>query len=118
MVSVTGTIFKSVINDSVISDTNAEYMLDLAIDVLNLYGADLSNMTGAAGSKTVNLESKEKGAVFLVARAIYYGFYKGIEPGIVDTVTVGATDVLGNPTILASIKEAARQLTEIEVDVG
>lgn len=118
MPTITATIFKAVLDDDVITATNAEYLIDLAIDMLNLHGADLGNMTGTAGSKTWSGESKEKGAVMLVARAIYHGFFKGIEPVGVEGVSVTTYDLLGNTVILRSIQMAARRLTELEVDVG
>jgi len=121
MVSVTASEFKSVKNlsDDDITNINAEKLIDLAIDLLNLFGhVDLPNMSGTAGSKTVSLESNEKGAVFLVARQIYYGFYKDIETVGVGGLSVTLNDVLGNATIIDSIKEAARQLSEFDVGYG
>jgi len=101
-----------------VDDQDLEAIIDLAIDALNLHGADLPNMSGTAGSKTVGLESKEKAAVFIVARAIYYGFYKGLESSSVGGLTVGSPDLMSNPNVIGTIKQAARQLTELEVDVG
>lgn len=101
-----------------VQDQDLEAIIDLAIDALNLYGADLPNMSGSAGSKSVGLESKEKGAVFIVARAIYYGFYKGLESSSVGGLTVGTPDLMSNPAVLRTIEDAARKLTELEVDVG
>lgn len=118
MVSVSATDFKNIIQDSDISDENTERILDLAIDCLNLYGAELANMGGTAGSKTVSLESKEKGAVFIVARAIYYGFFKGVETSTIGGLTVSSPDLMSNQAVLASVKEASRRLTELDVDYG
>jgi len=102
-----------------VSNTNLEKIIDLAIDCLNLYGnLDLPNMSGTAESKTVSLESREKGAVFIVARAIYYSFYKGVESSTVGGLSVSTPDLMSNQTVLAAVKEAARQLAEIDVDYG
>ena len=96
-----------------------EEILDCAIDALNLYSrGDLPNMSGTAGSKSVSLDSGQAGAVKLVARAIYHGFYKGIDTTTIQGMTLTAGDVLGNPAVLATLKEAARQLAEPDVDVG
>lgn len=119
MVSVSASDLDAVMNlSSQVSDANLEKIIDLAIDILNLEGADLPNMTGTAGSKTVNLESREKGAVFMVARAVYYSFYKDIEPAAVGGLTVGTADLLSNNVVLQTVKEAARRLVEIEVGRG
>lgn len=115
MVSVKASDWKNVMNlDTEISDTKAEYVLDLAIDTLNIYGASLSNMTGAtAGSKTVTLTSKQRGAVFQAARVIYYGFFKEIESAGVGPLTVTTTDLASNPALIALIKEIAKRLASV-----
>lgn len=120
MATITADEFQVIMNktDSDISNTNAEYIIDLAIDLLNTYGADLPNMGGTAGSKTVSVESRQKGAVMLVARAVYYGFYKGVEAVGVGGLAVAVADVLGNATVVAAIKDAARQLVELDVSYG
>lgn len=119
MASITAAEFKAIINDSVISATNAEYIIDVAVDVLNLFGdAEIANMSGTAGSKTWGGDSRQKGAIFLVARTIYNDFYIGVDAENVDVTTLSATNLLGNPTILKTIMEAARRLSEMEVDVG
>lgn len=101
-----------------ISAINAEKVIDLAVDCLNLYGADLPNMSGTAGAKSLSLESREKGAVFMVARAIYYGFYKGLDAVGISSLSTSAPDLMSNSTITAVIKEAGHLLSEVEVDVG
>jgi len=119
MTSVSASDFDGVMNlGGQVSDTNIERILDLAIDTLNLFGADLSNMSGTAGSKTVGLESNEKAAVFIVARAVYYSFYKDIEPAAVQGLSLGTADLLSNSTVLNVVKEAARRLVELEVSHG
>lgn len=121
MVSISASDWKAIMHltDNEISNTNAEKIIDYAIDQLNLYGdVDLSNMSGTAGSKTVGLESREKAAVFNVARTIYYSCYKGVETTTVGGITVSSPDPMSNPTVLASIKENARLLAEIDVSYG
>lgn len=119
MVSITGALFNALINDAGISDTNAEYILDQAIDLLNLYGnVDLPNMSGSAGNKTLSVESKQRGAIYLVARAVYYAFFKGIETSTAGGLTVATPDLLADPTVVQTVKEAARRLVEVDVDYG
>lgn len=101
-----------------VPDATLEVILDQAIDLLNLYGADLANMTGTAGSKTVGLESKERGAVFHVARAVYYSFYKGVDSTSVGGMVVSTPDLMSNPNVLRTVREAANKLNELTVDVG
>jgi len=101
-----------------VADETLEAILDQAIDMLNLYGADLPNMTGTAGSKTVSLEGKERGAVFIVARAVYYSFYKGVDVVAVAGQSLSTADLLSNSNVLSSVREASRKLTDLEVSVG
>jgi len=119
MVTVNADTFIKIFNVADFDDEHAEAILDLAIDLINLYSdVDLSNMSGTAGNKTVNLESKEKGAVFLVARAIYFGCYKKPESTAIQGQSLSIADVMGNAAVLASVKEAARQLAELDVSYG
>ena len=118
MVNITAASFKSLMNDADADEEKMESVIDAAINMLNLYGAELPNMTGTAGTKTVSLESKQAGAVQLVAEVIYNDFYKGIEATSVGGIAISKTVLLANPTVMACVKEAARRLTEIEVDVG
>jgi len=120
MVAINADTFKKIFGlEADFDDEKAEEIIDLAVDLLNLYGdADLANMGGATGSKTLNLESKQKGAVFVVARAIYYGFYN--EPGSQSFQGQGGSmpDVMASPAVMLAVKEAARQLAELDVDYG
>lgn len=93
-----------------ITETQLEQIIDLAIDSLNLYNANLPNMTGSAGTKQVSLGSKQKGAVFLVARIIYYGFFKDLDKAVLGGASIESIDLLSNPENRAQIKEAAEQL--------
>ena len=118
MASVTATDFINVMNITD-SATNMEPVLDLAIDTLNLYGAaSISNMSGDAGSKTVSLTSKQRGAVFHLARMIYYDFFKGINRANVGPVTVTASELLTNPAYISAIKVIARRLKTVGFSLG
>ena len=116
MVTITGSDFKGLIQDASISDTNAEKIVDEAIDLLNLYGEDLdlSNLSGTAGSKTVAVTSKKRGAIYLFARAVYATFWMNASNANVGigglSVTLG--EVMGNPITFGALKEAAQLLRE------
>lgn len=118
MVTLDHDSLTTLLNDTVIVAATAEEVIDLAIDTLNLFGADLPNMTGTAGTKTVSLESKEKGAVLMVARKIYYGFYKGATNVSIGGLSVTTPDVLGNASVLNFAKECASYLVEMDVSHG
>jgi hypothetical protein len=116
MVSVTYADLHALLHITVadISAINTEKILDLAIDCLNLYGQlDMSNMAGTAGSKTLNVTSQEKAAIFLVARTIYYSFYIGLTSANINSLGVtNPPDLLSNSIIQESVREAARLLQE------
>ncbi len=120
MATITADEFQALLNlsDADITNTNAEIVLNQAIDCLNRMGADLSNLSGTAGSKTWSGESKEKGAIYDVARAVYYSFYKGIDTAAIASLTASSPDVMANPTVMQMVKEAARELSELDVAVG
>ena len=119
MVSLTATLFKAIINDSDLAAATAEYIIDFAIGRINLYShADLPLMSGTAESKTVSLESEEYAAVLVAARAIYHGFYKGIENVNLGSMGVSSVDLESNQTVLNEIKTAARQIAELDVGRG
>jgi hypothetical protein len=117
---------------NVITPTNLEKVIDQAIDLLNLYNCDLSNLQGTIASKSLSVEGKVRGAVYLVARTIYANFYKttnasgGSSGGSSSTsVSLGPlssssssstslSDIMSNVTVMDNVKEAAAQLREFE----
>lgn len=119
MVSLTGASFKLLMNDTTISDTDMESLIDAAISLVNVFSnAELPLMGGTAGSKTVSLDSKQYGVVLIAARAVYNGFYKGVTAPVVDGFTVSTSDIMGNPTVMNTIETASRQLAEMDVGLG
>jgi len=119
MVALTATLFKAIINDSNLNSTTAEYIIDLAIGKINLYSnAGLPLMGGTTPNKTVSLEDREYAAVMEAARAVYQGFYKGIEMTTVGGMTISNPDLESNLVVVNKIKEAARQLAEFDVGYG
>ena len=130
VVAITGdTILDLLKNPTGITTTHGEIVTDQAIDHLNIYlflngGDTLSNLDGVAGSKTLNVSSRERGAIMIVARIVYMSFLK--QHGT--TANMGSlgsstTDLMADPTSVAVIKEVAESLVkgeeeEIEVAVG
>lgn len=114
MPSVSYSDFQSVMNldpDIDVSAANTENLLDYAIDLLNVYGnLSISNMSGAAGSKTVTLTSKQRGAVFMVARALYYSDYRSQIISSVGGVSITPMSITENPMWERFLSRAARQL--------
>ena len=119
MVSLTATLFKSIMHDSSIQDATAENIIDYAISEITLHsGEDMAVMSGTAGSKTVSLTTQQYGAVMEAGRAIYQSCYKGVESSGVGGVTVTDPDVQSNPVVQAAIRRAARRLATFDVDYG
>ena len=111
MVAVTADDLIDVMN---LSDTTTviEPIIDLAIDCLNIFGCDISNMAGVAGAKTLTLTSSQKGGVFVVARTIYKSFYKNEDgsSGSLGQLSASTSDLMANPTIWQQIKDIANEI--------
>ena len=116
MVSVTADTFKDLMNKPSLGSEAVEKILDMAVNCLNLYGQlDMSNMAGTAGSKTLNLTSRQNAALLIVARAIYYGFYVGLSSAAIAGQSVtNPSDLMANSGVSESLREAARLLQEPE----
>jgi len=117
MVTVSADDFQSLthLTDSNISAADTEKVLDSAIEALNLFGKlEISALHGAAGSKTLSVEGKVRFAIYLVARAIYYGFYKDVTPAAVSGMSVNPLDLMSNATVLESLKQASENLRETD----
>jgi len=91
-----------------VSAIKTEALIDQAIDLLNLYAnQSISNMAGTAGSKTVTLTSRQRAAVFEVAKAVYYRDYLSQVPLSGDGVSASVSATL-DPVSVA--KEAGFNL--------
>jgi hypothetical protein len=81
-----------------------------------LYGSDLelSNLDGLAESKTLSVTGKERGAIYMVGRAVYASLFKNASNSNtqVSAISVNTTDLLSNPVVLNAVKEAANLLRE------
>ena len=125
MVTITASDLDTLLNlDSDVPDATLEAIIDLAVDKLNLYlkGKELSNMAGTAGSKTLSVESRERGAIIPVAIAIYNRDYK-LSGSESTSTSLGpmstASSISGNVTSVEALAEkAADELKELEVDFG
>jgi hypothetical protein len=76
MVTITYASLQTLVKDTTITAATCEAIIDHAIDKINGYGADLPNMGGTSGSKTLTVESRVAGFVMSVAVAIYQKDYK------------------------------------------
>jgi hypothetical protein len=96
--------------------TTAEAIIKNAIRELNAklkkHNQELSNLTGTAGSMTVNLEEAEIGAVIKVAKSIYFRDYKGPTQ-----VTVGSISY-STQRVEDVVAECARDLLDADVSFG
>lgn len=128
--TITGdTILNLLKNPTGITTTHGEIVTDQAIDHLNIYlflndGDTLSNLDGVDGSKTLNVSSRERGAIMIVARIVYMSFLRqhGTTSNL-GSLGSSTTDLMSDPTSVAVIKEVAESLVkgeeeEIEVAVG
>ena len=121
MVTITCDSLTTLVQDTTIADANAEEIIDQAINILNTYGADITNMTGTAGSKTWNGESKEKGAILSLAMEIYQ-YYKtsgsSSESSSISGLSYSVSSATGGS--LGRIHEVAKSLAEQlkEMDVS
>jgi hypothetical protein len=111
-----------------VDDEDLENLIDGAVDLLNVYlrhyGLEIANMTGTAGTKTLTVTSAERGAVLMVACALYSRDYKAAGSQS-ESVSLGpASSSSSFSTAQASTeilaKELADQLAqeEVEVDIG
>jgi hypothetical protein len=67
MATVNAAALTGMIDDSNITNAEAEEIIDHAINMLNMhlykYDMSIANLSGTAGSKTLTVESRYKGAV-------------------------------------------------------
>ncbi len=112
MPTIDATEFKKIMNLPQLSNEVAELILDLSVDVLNLFsGGSISNMGGTAGTKSLSVTSAQKGAVLLVARAVFYSFQKDLTGRTVGDISIQPTDLLSNAKVLETIQLAAERLS-------
>lgn len=96
-------------NDLAISVTNAEVVLDSAINLLNGFDAELDNLGGDAGSKSGTYTSKQTGAIMAVALQIYRENFKHAEGDSGQIGALGQTFSISNQ-LLSFARQMANQL--------
>lgn len=95
-----------------------EKIIDVAIGLLNLFGAGLSELTGAEGSKSINCTTEEWAAIVHVTRIAYVDFYEDAGGTIaVQNLSVEARNYLTDPKVLEIIKTIAHSLQERDTSV-
>jgi 1-aminocyclopropane-1-carboxylate deaminase/D-cysteine desulfhydrase-like pyridoxal-dependent ACC family enzyme len=82
------------------SDADCEAVLDGAINLLNTFGADLTNLTAGSGTYT----SKQAGAIMSMAQQIYARQY--VNPAETSSVNLGPAGIgYGSSTQLLAFAE-------------
>ena len=114
MASVSTSDWRGVMNLPSMSDDDAQYIINQAINELNIEGAALSNMV----SYTVELTSKQQGAVFAVARVIYYSFYKDVEAKAIAGMSISSVDLRSNAVVDQMIRRYGQMLASVPFMVG
>lgn len=93
-----------------ISAIDTEYIIDYAIDMLNLYAnQSIARMAGTPGSKTLTLTSAQRGAVLMVARALYYEYR--FNP--IDTPGMRPLNPQDTPIVWDMIQAASKNLKDM-----
>lgn len=111
-----------------------EAIIDQAIGMLNRCESslDLPSLSGTAGSKSVSLEQKEKSAILEASQHVYANMYRAPTSGssggsqsqsvsiggISKSTSSATTTSTANEAVMASIKEIAHDLVEMDVSRG
>lgn len=112
--TIDATLFQNLYNDSSITATKAEIIIDQSIDLLNTYGVGLSNLTGSAGSKTGSYTSAQAGAIMTMTRETYATLYKNAPDKTSGTLGPAGASYSTNNRLLDFAKELAGQLLLID----
>jgi len=97
------------LSDATLPPARAENLIDQAIDMLNMHGLSISNMSGSEGSKTVTLTSGQRGAVLELGAMIYRHRYTNPQQASIGPLSVGGTGTTEEHLDYAA-KRYARQL--------
>ena len=108
MVTIDGAWFQLLMHDTTILDTTAEAIIDQAINLLNTYGAGISNLVAGTGSYT----SAQAGAIGSIAQQIYQQFYKNASGANVNAFGIGLS--YSNTMLLSFARQLARQLSGMD----
>ena len=108
--TVNAALLQNEFQDSRISYAIAEIVLDSGINLLNTFGAGLSNLTGIAGSKTGDYPSAEAGAIMAIARQIYAKHYMNAPSTSSSTLGPAGVSYSGDYELLNYAKKLADAL--------
>ena len=125
---LTATYLNTLINDTKIDMSKLENMIEVAINGLNLFDADIPHLTGTTPNRQVALTDKMFSAVIFVAMEIYRTVPKGsLGPGYgglsqSDALGVASNSssqnqtnsFLSNPQVLAACERMAYQLHDFQ----
>jgi len=90
-----------------------EDIINLAIQCIdNLGGLEISTLSGSAGSKTLSVSDSERAAIMYGARAIYYGFYRGVSTLSMGGISLTVPMVLENSEVRSMLQTLANNLKE------
>ncbi len=89
-----------------VSNQSVEDLADATIDIMNSLGAELPNMSGSAGSKTLNVDSKQRGKFWLGIRATYNSL-KDMTSKNVGDISFQPADLLSNNVVMQQLQRAA-----------
>ena len=90
-VTISGSTAQTQFNDSTTSTTIWETLIDGGINLLNTFGANINNLSGTIGSKSVTLTSAQAGAVMTMTQQIYSKHYKNATGSNAVASTIGLT---------------------------
>jgi len=106
------------LSDTTLPHANGEALIDFAIDALNVFGAGLSNLGGATPDKTLTVTSKQRAAIMLVTRLCYWGAYKDLQTVGLGPMTTSLTNLMQDPTFLATVKTLSYQIRSFTFQVA
>ena len=108
---ITGQILKDLFNDTTTTVPQAEIIGDTAIDLLNTYGAGLTALTGAAGSKTGTYTSPQVGAIKTLSREVYATHFKNPSNKTSGSISSLSASYSSNNLLLDFAEKLAKELT-------
>ena len=110
MTTINATLLQDLFNDSDIPTAKAETILVQAIDLLNTFGAGISAMTGAVGSKTLAATSAESGTIMTMAREVYSVMYKNADDSSSGSIGSLSSSYSSNNRLLDFAEKLAAKL--------
>ncbi|MDD5263868.1 MAG: hypothetical protein PHU43_03430 [Candidatus Bipolaricaulis sp.] len=100
-----------------VSNQSIEDLADATIDIMNSLGADIPNMNGSSGAKTLNVDSKQRGKFWLGIRATYNSL-KDMTSKSIGDVSFQPADLLSNDIVMQQLQRAATLAAEPSIRRG